>query len=248
MPAARAAAAAIAFLTRVPVGRWIALDGSDVARGAALFPVVGAGVGALGGLVAAGLEGPLPALVAGAVGIGVVALVTGAFHLDALADTADALGGADRTQALAIMRDSRIGSFGATALAVVLLVETATLGGLAAGGDAVAAFAVAGALSRAVSPPLARLLSYARADEGPGSVLSGRVSEGGAAVAAVLGAGIAIAVLGWDGAIALGAVVVVGLIAGLGCRVWLGGVTGDTLGAATQIAETVVLVVVLGLR
>jgi cobalamin synthase len=54
-------------------------------------------------------------------------------------------------------------------------------------------------------------------------------------------------VLGWDGAIAIGAVVVVGLIAGLGCRVWLGGVTGDTLGAATQIAETVVLVVVLGL-
>jgi adenosylcobinamide-GDP ribazoletransferase len=248
MPAARAAAAAVAFLTRVPVGRWIALDGADVARGVPLFPVVGAGVGALGGLVAAGLDGPVPALAGGAIGIAVVALVTGALHLDALADTADALGGADRARALAIMRDSRVGSYGVTALALVLLVEAGSLGGLAAEGDAVAAFTAAGALSRAVSPPLARLLPYARSDEGPGSVLSGRVSALGAPAAALVGAGIAVALLGWDGAIATGAAALVGLVAGVGCRSWLGGVTGDTLGAATQVAEAVVLVVVLGLR
>jgi cobalamin 5'-phosphate synthase/cobalamin synthase len=248
MRAARAALAAVAFLTRVPVGRWIALDGADVARGAVVFPVVGAGVGALGGLVAAGLEGPLPAPVGGAIGIAIVALGTGALHLDALADTADAFGGADRARALAIMRDSRVGSYGVTALALVLLVEASSLGGLAATGDAVAAFAVAGALSRAVSPPLARLLPYARSDEGPGSVLSGRVSAVGAVAAPLLGAGIAVALLGWDGAIAIGAAALVALAAGIGCRLWLGGVTGDTLGAATQIAEAVVLVVVLGLR
>jgi adenosylcobinamide-GDP ribazoletransferase len=244
----RAVAAAVALLTRVPVGRLVALDGRDVARGAALFPVVGAGVGAVGGLVAAGLEGPLPALVAGAIGIAAVAALTGALHLDALADTADALGGSDREQALAIMRDSRVGSFGVSALAVALLVETTTLGALAATGDAVAAFAAAGALSRAVSPPLARLLPYARADKGPGSVLSGRVSAEGAAVAAALGAAIAVALLGGDGAVATGAAAVVALAAGAACRVWLGGVTGDTLGAATQVTEVVVLVVVLGLR
>jgi adenosylcobinamide-GDP ribazoletransferase len=248
MPAARAAAAAVAFLTRIPVGRWIALDGADVARGAALFPIVGAGVGALGGLVAAGLERPLPAFVAGAVGIAAVALVTGALHLDALADTADALGGVDRAQALAIMRDSRVGSYSVTALALVLVVEVASLGGLAAQRDAVTAFAAAGALSRAVSPPLALLLPYARSDEGPGSVLSGRVSAGGAAIAVALGAGGAVALLGWDGAVAIGAAALVALAAGIGSRLWLGGVTGDTLGAATQVAEAVVLVVVLGLR
>lgn len=248
MPVARTAAAAVAFLTRVPVGRWVALDGADVGRAAVLFPVVGAGVGALGGLVAVGLEGPLPALVGGAIGIATVALVTGALHLDALADTADALGGVDRAQSLAIMRDSRVGSYGATALALVLLVEVASLGGLAAQGDAGAAFAAAGALSRAVSPPLACLLPYARDDEGPGSVLSGRVSAGGSAMAAALGAGGAVALLGWDGAVATGAAALVALGAGIGCRSWLGGVTGDTLGAATQITEAVVLVVVLGLR
>jgi len=245
---ARAGVAAIAFLTRVPVGRLVELDAADVARGAALFPVVGAGLGALGGLAAAWLEGPLPALVAGALGVAAVVVLTGALHLDALADTADALGGADRARALAIMRDSRIGSFGATALGLVLLIETTTLGGIAAGGDAVAAFAVAGALSRAVSPPLARWLPYARADEGPGSVLSGRVSAAGAGVAAVLGVGIAVGLLGWDGAVAAGAAAIVALAAGGGCRAWLGGVTGDTLGAATQVAEMVVLVVILGLR
>ena len=52
--ALRAAAAALAFLTRIPVGRWVSLEGSDVARGAVLFPVVGAGIGALVGLVVSG--------------------------------------------------------------------------------------------------------------------------------------------------------------------------------------------------
>ena len=146
------------------------------------------------------------------------------------------------------MRDSRVGSFGVTALALVLIVEASSLGGLAAGGDAVAAFAAAGALSRAVSPPLGRLLPYARADGGPGSVLSGRVSAVGALTAVVLGAGIAVALLGRDGAVATGAAALVALAAGIGCRLWLGGVTGDTLVAATQVTEAVVLVVILGLR
>ena len=248
MPVARAAVAAIAFLTRVPVGRWITLDGADVARGAALFPVVGAGIGALGGLVAAGLEGPLPALVGGSIGIAVAALVTGALHLDALADTADALAGSDRARALAIMRDSRVGSYGVTALALVLLVEATSLGGLAADGDAVVAFAAAGALSRAASPPLAYLLPYARSDEGPGSVLSGRISAAGALAAAVLGGGIAVALLGWDGLVVTGAAALVALAAGVGCRLWLGGVTGDTLGAAAELAGTAALIVSLALR
>ena len=140
------------------------------------------------------------------------------------------------------------GATASTALALVLLVEAASLGGLAAQGDAVAGFAAAGALSRAVSPPLARWLPYARADEGPGSVLSGRVSAGGARSPRRSGPALAVALLGWDGAVAIGAAALVALGAGVGCRSWLGGVTGDTLGAATQVAEAVVLVVVLGLR
>ena len=177
-------------------------------------------------------------------GIAAVALVTGALHLDALADTADALGGVDRARALAIMRDSRVGASGVTALALVLLVEVGSLGGLAVQGDAVVALAAAGALSRAVSPPLARWLPYARGDEGPGSVLGASPRAGRAPRAA----GRRSSWRGWDGAVAMGVAALVALGAGIGCRSWLGGVTGDTLGAATQVVEAVVLVVVLGLR
>src|ERR671930_70435 len=122
MPAAsvRAAASAVMFLTRVPLGRRVAVDAADVARGALLFPVVGAGVGALSGGVAVLAHPRLPALAAAALSIAVSVVVTGAMHVDALADTADAVGAPTRERALQIMRDSRIGAFGATALVLDL--------------------------------------------------------------------------------------------------------------------------------
>src|SRR4051794_12328900 len=140
--------AAVAFLTRIPVGRWIAFGPDDVGRGVAFFPLVGAGVGALAGLAAEGLDGPLPALVAGAPGVAVALVVTGALPLDGPADTADAFGARDRDHALEVMRDSRTGSFGSAAIATTVLVESAALGGLAVERNAVVAFLVAGALSR----------------------------------------------------------------------------------------------------
>src|SRR3954468_17193195 len=103
MQAVRAFAGALAFLTRVPIGRWVVLDGADVARGGAFFPVVGAGIGAAVGAVAS-LGGLLAAVLAVTAG----AVLTGALHFDALADTADALGARTRERALAIMRDHQI--------------------------------------------------------------------------------------------------------------------------------------------
>jgi adenosylcobinamide-GDP ribazoletransferase len=250
MPAAstRAAVAAVSFLTRVPVGRRVAVDAADVARGAALFPVVGAAVGAVAGLAAAGLEGPLPPLVAGGLAVGVAALLTGALHLDALADTADALGARTRERALEIMRDPRIGTFGVVALAVTVLVEADAVGSLAAAGDAVAAFATAGALSRAVAAPVAVALPYARPSGGTGGVLTGRVSLLGSLVGCGLAVGLAALLLGWDGLIVAGAVGATATIAAAAWRVWLGGVTGDTLGATIQLAEVTALVTLLALR
>jgi len=250
MPAAsaRAAVAAVTFLTRVPVGRRIAVDAADVARGAVLFPVVGAAVGAVAGLTAAGLEGPLPPLVAGGLAVGVAALLTGALHLDALADTADALGARTRERALEIMRDPRIGTFGVVALAVVLLVEADAVGSLATAGDAVAAFATAGALSRAAAPPVAVALPYVRPEGGTGGVLTGRVSLMGSLVGCGLAVGLAVLLLGWDGLIVAGAVAVTAAIAAVLWRVWLGGVTGDTLGATIQLGEVVALVTLLAVR
>lgn len=241
---ARSVAAAIAFLTRLPLGRRIDLDGRDVARGALLFPLVGAAIGAVVGGSAILAERALPPFAAAAAALAVGALLTGALHLDGLADTADALAGRSRERALEIMRDPRIGTYGAIALAFDLLLKVAALGALLERGDALVPLVAAAALARSTAVPLASFLPYARPE---GGVLSGRVSIGTTVGAVVLAAAPALALLGWRGAGMLGAAAVVTLALGLGYRRWLGGVTGDALGAAVEIVETIALLVALGL-
>src|SRR5919106_6373099 len=97
--ALRAGAAAVTFLTRIPLGRGLALGPADVRRGAPLFPLVGAAIGAVVGFVSLGLDAALPALLAAALAVALEALVTGGVHLDALAGTAGALGGQTRARA-----------------------------------------------------------------------------------------------------------------------------------------------------
>jgi adenosylcobinamide-GDP ribazoletransferase len=244
----RAAAAALAFLTRVPVGRLVSLGPDDVARGAVLFPLVGAGIGALVGGVAVGLDSRLTLLLAAALAVAVEALVTGAIHLDALADTADALGAPTRERALAIMREPTIGSFGATALALDLLVRTAALAALLDGPDPVLAATAAFALGRAAPLALSWALPYAREGGGLGASLAGSVRPPWLAAGLLLGIGVAVAALGlrglWLAAGAAGAVLVVGLVA----RRRFGGVTGDVLGAAAELATTLALVAAAATR
>ena len=243
----RAGAGAVSFLTRLPVGRYVDVDGADVARGATLFPLVGAGIGALTAGVALLAEQTLPAFVAATLGVAAAAIVTGGMHLDALADTADALGARRRDEALAIMRDSRIGTFGAVALALDLLLKVGCVATLLDRGHVVAGLVAAGALSRAASPPLAAVLPYPRVEGGPGSVLTGRLSLPAAATAAALGA--AISSLAWwpIGVWLVVAAAAVAATLGLWYRRWLGGATGDCLGATTELCETVVLVVAAAL-
>jgi adenosylcobinamide-GDP ribazoletransferase len=249
MPVAsvRAAAGAVSFLTRIPIGRFVVVDGGDVSRGVVLFPLVGAGVGALAGGVAILSDRALPDFVAAALAVGVGAIVTGALHLDALADTADATGASNRSDALAIMRDSRIGSFGAIALMLDVLLKVGAVSALLGRDHMFAALVAAGALSRAASPALAAVLPYPRLEGGPGSVLSGRTSS--AAAVAAIGIGVGLTLLMplpgdyWLVVAAAGVTLVLGLL----YRQWLGGATGDCLGAATELCETAVLVVACGL-
>ena len=134
------------FFTRLPVdGRlaaWVGYSPAMLRASAAHFP----GVGWLLGAVLAGLDtlllaalppGPMATLVVAALGCAASLLLTGAFHEDGLADVADGLGGSsERQRALEIMKDSRVGAFGAIAVATALLLRVALLAQLAALGSA----------------------------------------------------------------------------------------------------------------
>jgi cobalamin 5'-phosphate synthase/cobalamin synthase len=222
--------AAVAFLTRIPVGRLAAIDGVAVRRGAPLFPLVGGAVGALGGGLVDVAAGPLPSLAAAALGLGAVALVTGALHLDALADTADALGGTTRERRLEIMRDHAIGSFGAVALVVVLLFEASLL---ASESSAWSAFAAAAACGRWAALPLAAFLPPAREE---GTALTD-LSTASVVLGLLAACAVAVGARGVEGLVAVGAAALAALVVGLFLRRWLGGVTGDTLGASSELAQ-----------
>ncbi len=249
MPAAsvRAAAAAVTFLTRLPLGRPLALDGADVARGAVLFPLVGAGIGAATGATAAILHPRLSPLLAASIAVAVSLVLTGALHVDALADTADAVGASSRERALEIMRDPRVGSFGAASVAIDLIVKVAAIAQLVDRGGAISALVAAGALSRAASPPLAAIMSYPRERGGTGSVLTGNVGLAGALGAPIVACAIAVAVAGVTGAVLVGVVAASTILLGLAFRSWLGGATGDSLGTVTELGETAALVVAAAL-
>lgn len=125
------------FFTRIPVtGRladWVGFSPAMLRASAGHFPGVGVLIGGLLALFTAGLLAWLPPtgsapLVAAALGTALGVLLTGAFHEDGLADVADGLGGsADRDRALVIMKDSRVGAFGAIAVVLVLLCKVALL-------------------------------------------------------------------------------------------------------------------------
>lgn len=233
--------AALAFLTRLPVGRWFDFDGEDVARAGLVFPLVGAGIGALVGATAVLLDGPLPPLLAVALALAVQVLLTGALHVDALADTADALGGRSREHALEIMRDHAIGSYGAVAIALSVLIKATALAALLDDDHVIPVLVAAGALSRAAPVVLAAWLPYARVGSGTGSSLT-RGGHGRAALAAGLALAIAFLVSEADAAILAAGAAGVLLPLGLGFRRWLAGVTGDTLGAAIEVVELAVLI------
>jgi len=237
------AGTAVQFLTRLPVPD----PGWEEGRlGASLgwFGAVGAGIGAVaaGGWLLAGLV--LPAPVAAGLALALMLMLTGALHEDGLADLADGLGGAAaRARALEIMRDSRIGSYGAAALIVVLGLRWAALATMAPAEGALA-LVLAAAAGRALIVPAAALTPYARAS-GLGAGLGARASPLRLAAALAVPFGVA-AASGWAAMLALG------LGAGAAALVlgWqvarLGGHTGDGLGAVAAVAETAVLIALAG--
>lgn len=242
----RGAAVSLTFLTRLPLGLALPLDGDDLARSGPYFPLVGAGIGAVVAGVAVGVSDVAGPLLGAVVAVACGAALTGALHQDAVADTFDALGTGSREAALRVMREPTIGAFGATALFLDLLLWTALLATLLGRPSFVAVVVVVSAWARLGPVLLLATLPYVRPEGGVGSALS-RGSRARAAVALAVAAVIGVLVLG-AGIAVIAAVMLLTLgLLGVGFRRWLGGVTGDALGCTIELLAVVGLAAAVGL-
>ena len=241
--------AALVFLTRVPL-RVARPEGDAPSLGRAVraFPIVGALIGLVAGIVyaiAAGIG--LPDIVAAVLAVGAGALITGALHEDGLADMADGFGGGStRERKLAIMRDSRIGAYGVIVLVVVLAAKVGAISDLGGTGLAIAAMVAAAGVSRAAMPAVMLWLDPAR-DDGLAAD-AGRPPSAHVWTGLALAAVLAVGLLTWSGLVAF-------LIAGIGTAAvaWLaerqvGGHTGDVLGGVQQFSEVLFLLTLAAVR
>src|SRR5262245_11591251 len=237
--------AALSFLSAVPVGRRVDLGERDLRRGAALFPFVGAAIGALVALVAWGSAQVVPAFTAAVLGIASGVGATAALHLDGLGDVADGIGaslaGGDPADA---MRDPRLGTFGIAAIALDLLLKTSLLAALVVRGFPWPVVA-AGALSRVAPVAMAWRMRYAGGGTGTWTN-----AIGAATVAVASGIALAFAIPS-AGVATIGMAVAVGVasvLVGWWSTRRLGGITGDGFGAAIELGETLALAVAVALR
>ncbi len=232
---------AVAFLTRLPMPHPAGPMPANFARARRMFPAVGAGIGGAVGFFCLGMRMiGVPDLAAAALALGASALLTGALHEDGLADVADGFGGGrDPAAKLEIMRDSRLGTFGALILMVSFV---AKLSALAALPDVfvVQSLIAAHALSRGVLPAMSMSLPYARKDGLAAN--AGRPDLATAVTAGALALIIALLSLHWSEALCaalVAAAVAIGM-AWLAQR-QIGGQTGDVLGGTEQLGETAIL-------
>jgi adenosylcobinamide-GDP ribazoletransferase len=245
---------ALQFFTRIPVtgplAAWIGFSPAMLRASAAHFPGVGWLVGAVGAAVFVVARGGLPGL-AGALAAAVLSTaatvwLTGAFHEDGLADVADGLGGAaDRARALEIMKDSRIGAFGAIALVLALGLKVALLAVLARQGAAAVATALVAAhvLSRLAPLFVIRWLPYVGDQGGASKAKPLADAIGGTALAVGIAWSVPAALLLlWVHGMPQGfAALLLGAF-GACCAARLlqrrlQGFTGDGLGATQQVCE-----------
>lgn len=231
--------AAVQFLTRIPVGN-VSYDPDALSRSLLWFPMVGALVGAAAGGLHWAVARTLSPMLSALATLVFLVLLTGAFHEDGLADTADGLGGGwSRERSLEIMRDSRIGSYGTVALVLSLLARWLLLSNL----QPTIFFrtvVVAHVLCRWTTLPLSYYLRSARGQDGQSARVAQRVSKMTLLVGTLLAVVISVVALQRQAWLPLLVTVIITVISGIYFYRRLGGITGDCFGAANQITEIAV--------
>jgi len=241
---------ALQFFTRLPIPAWVGFEASWLQHASRYFPLVGVVVAALAAAVYAAAALVLPAPVAAVLSTAASIYITGAFHEDGFADTCDGLGGGmTKERALEIMKDSRVGAYGAIGIVCMLATKLSALA-LLPPHLAGAALVVAHPVSRLAATALIWKLDYVRG-EGKAKPLAQQMTGTEFAIAALTCALPAAGMLaaGWMTPAAL----VAAVLASAAAALWLGrlfvrrlgGYTGDCLGAVQQLAEALVYVAVL---
>ncbi|QBE63127.1 adenosylcobinamide-GDP ribazoletransferase [Pseudoduganella lutea] len=241
---------ALQFFTRLPIPRWVGFEPHWLHHASRYFPLVGLVVGVIVAAVYWAAAQVLPPAIAVLLSTAAGIYLTGAFHEDGFADTCDGMGGGlTRERALEIMKDSRIGAYGAIGILLLLAIKCAALAHLSPLAT-VAALCVAHPLSRLMAASLIWRMDYARA-EGKAKPMAQQMTGTEFAIAtlccvpAVAAAG-GLGWLDWRG-------IVLGIVAMVFVTLWfarklrqrLGGYTGDCLGAVQQMAEAAFYLCVL---
>ncbi len=242
-------ATAATFLTRAP---WIARSSSgdprELAASVRWFPLIGVGVGLWAAAILIAADALLPREVAALFALAAMVAATGAFHEDGWADSFDGLwGGADREERLAIMRDSRIGTYGAVSLVLMLALRWTSLVHLPTAWIP-AALMAAHAWARWTAPAMIQLLPYARDNS-----VNKPIAEGAGApellVATIIAmlASVPLVIVAPPLAVVSVPLLAPAVVAGAAAlfRARLGGITGDGLGATNIATELAVLVALL---
>ena len=231
---------AMRFLTVLPVPGREADGAAALGRAAGWFPVVGLALGAgLAGFLE-GLERLFPPLVAAVLLVAAWKVLTGGLHLDGLADLLDGVAGSDPARRLAIMRDSRIGTFGALGLIFAILVAIAAVSELPKPARAWVLL-LAPMVGRTAPPFVGAWLRPATPGQGLGAAFMIGLSPWAGPLWAFAGLVLGGALLGPGGIALVLAGLGVALLAALGASRRLGGLTGDVLGAVVEISELGVL-------
>jgi adenosylcobinamide-GDP ribazoletransferase len=232
---------AASFLTILPVGGAHDAAPEAVAASFAWFPLVGFLIGAALCIEDYALAPIFPQVLRSTLVILTLTVISGAVHLDGLADSADALGaGRDRERALTILRDSRVGSFGAIAIVFALMLKVLALASMGRP-RRYAALYLAPGLARWTMVAVASGLDYLR-ERGGGAALLAQSSRRNLTLATITAVAALLPVISLRAFAAASIAVGLTLAMRWFYRRWLGGVTGDLVGAAGELAEIAVLI------
>jgi adenosylcobinamide-GDP ribazoletransferase len=232
-------AVAFQFLTRIPMPS-ISYEADSLSRATKFFPLVGLVVGSGAVLVRELLMFHMSRPLVAVIMLLYLVLITGCLHEDGLADTGDGFGGGrTKDQILSIMKDSRIGSYGATALVLSLLARYLLLASLPL--EHFAAYVISSqVLCRWSSLPLSYFLPPAREQDGQGARIAKLMSLASLIFGSVFSFAVVAFALRWSAVAPLLVAIFTAALSGWLYARKIGGVTGDCFGATNQLTEIAV--------